>query len=146
MLYSFLNDYLAIEEGSVLAATAVLVLFGVGGVVGQLLGGYLGQRLFLVDRRLQCVLMGGSTAAAVLPMILLLDGTFQLSSMMLLAATAGLLISINPPNVRSVLQDVCTPETRGTAFAFFNLTDDIGKGGGPVLVAALIRAFSGNRR
>ena len=29
------------------------------------------------------------------------------------------------------LQNVCAPETRGTAFAIFNLTDDIGKGAGP---------------
>lgn len=29
------------------------------------------------------------------------------------------------------LQNVCLPEIRGTAFALFTLTDDIGKGLGP---------------
>jgi hypothetical protein len=29
------------------------------------------------------------------------------------------------------LQNVCTPEVRGSAFAIFSLTDDIGKGLGP---------------
>ena len=32
---------------------------------------------------------------------------------------------------------------RGTAFAFYNLTDDIGKGGGPWIVAALVVALDG---
>lgn len=34
----------------------------------------------------------------------------------------------------------------GTAFAFFNLSDDLGKGAGPVLVVALIKACNGVRR
>jgi hypothetical protein len=34
----------------------------------------------------------------------------------------------------------------GTAFAFFNLADDLGKGAGPVLVVALIKACGGARR
>lgn len=42
-------------------------------------------------------------------------------------------------------QNVTYPENRGTAFALFNLSDDIGKGGGPVLVALLVRIF-GDRR
>jgi hypothetical protein len=33
--------------------------------------------------------------------------------------------------VYSVVQNVCTPEVRGSAFAIFSLTDDIGKGLGP---------------
>jgi hypothetical protein len=41
---------------------------------------------------------------------------------------------------------VCCPEVRGTAFAIFTLTDDIGKGAGPMLVVILIEAFDGERR
>ena len=43
-------------------------------------------------------------------------------------------------------QNVCVPETRGTAFAFFNLADDLGKGAGPVLVVSLIKSCKGQRR
>jgi predicted MFS family arabinose efflux permease len=50
MIGSYLNDYLATEVHSVLIGTAVLVFFGLGGVMGQLLGGYLGHKLFLYDR------------------------------------------------------------------------------------------------
>lgn len=43
-------------------------------------------------------------------------------------------------------QNVCIPEIRGSAFAVFTLSDDIGKGLGPALVVALINACGGNRR
>ena len=51
MLYSYLNDYLAVEEGSVIVATLSLAFFGVGCILGQVLGGFLGQLLFRYDRR-----------------------------------------------------------------------------------------------
>jgi len=60
-------------------------------------------------------------------------------------AIGGFFVSMNGPNVRSVLQSVTAPEVRGSAFAIYNLTDDLGKGGGPVLVASLVHAF-GNRQ
>lgn len=49
------------------------------------------------------------------------------------------------PLLSSPSKNVTYPENRGTAFALFNLSDDIGKGGGPVLVAMLVKAF-GDRR
>lgn len=45
-----------------------------------------------------------------------------------------------------MIQNVCTPEVRGTAFALYALTDDIGKGLGPALVVIFIRLCGGNRR
>jgi len=41
---------------------------------------------------------------------------------------------------------VTTPEVRGTAFAVFTLTDDLGKGLGPLMIVALIDAFGHNRK
>ena len=40
---------------------------------------------------------------------------------------------------RAVVQGVTAPEVRGSAFAVFNLTDDLGKGLGPLLVDGLVR-------
>ena len=34
---------------------------------------------------------------------------------------------------------------RGSAFAIYNLTDDLGKGGGPVLVTSLVHWFGGRQ-
>lgn len=64
VIYSFLNDYLAIREGSVVLASSIMLFFAIGGGVGQLVGGYAGQRLFEYDRRLQCILMGVTTGLA----------------------------------------------------------------------------------
>ena len=41
---------------------------------------------------------------------------------------------------RSILQNVTVPEVRGSAFAIFNLTDDLGKGLGPVVIDGLVSA------
>lgn len=42
-------------------------------------------------------------------------------------------------------QNVTSPETRGSAFSLFNLTDDLGKGGGPVVIAALVLVLDSRR-
>lgn len=133
MIYVFLNDYFSTDRGlSVEGATAALTCFGVGGLAGQFFGGWAGQRLYNIDPRLQCVLMGVTTLLSVLPMLYLLN-TSSLGDpgFYFMSVLAGFMVSMNGPNVRVVLQNVCIPEVRGTAFAIFSLTDDIGKGLGP---------------
>jgi MFS-type transporter involved in bile tolerance (Atg22 family) len=44
-------------------------------------------------------------------------------------------------NIRAVLLNVLHPINRGTAFSLFMLTDDLGKGLGPLVVAGFIAAF-----
>ena len=44
-------------------------------------------------------------------------------------------------NVRAILLNVNPPETRGSMFAVYSQIDDVGKGGGPALVAGLIVGF-----
>ena len=51
-----------------------------------------------------------------------------LCSTLFLLFIVGLVVSINGPNIRTLLQNVTSPECRGTAFAFFTLADDLGKG------------------
>jgi len=41
-------------------------------------------------------------------------------------------------NVRAMVVNVNAPGERGTAFGVFNLTDDLGKGLGPVMTSLLI--------
>ena len=129
---------------------------------GQILGGYFGQYLYNRDIRLQCLLMGVCTLTAILPMLSILTTDFaplegalaedggkipvHIPPVFLLSVMfTGFVAAISGPNVRSVLQNVTSPENRGTAFALFTLSDDIGKGGGPVVVAFLVNSF-GDRR
>ncbi len=153
MVYVFLNDYLSSDRGmSVQAATLALTCFGVGGLFGQLWGGWYGQRLYNRDPCHQCVLMGATTVLSVFPMLYLVVAPASGGGFFAVAVLAGALVSINGPNVRTVLQvsasskccwyccakvltsaeqNVCIPEVRGCAFAVFMLTDDLGKGLGP---------------
>lgn len=152
MVYVFLNDYLSHDLGlGVHAATACMAVFGVGSVGGQLLGGWLGQRIYNTGRHSeQCLFMGAACMAGAIPVIFILEhgpasGHTGWIAYLGLMFVGGLAVSIPGPNVRAVLQNVCLPETRGTAFALFNLTDDIGKGGGPALVALLVHGLGGRR-
>ena len=73
-------------------------------------------------------------------------GANSIGGLFALSFGAGFVASIAGPNIRSILQNVCAPEVRGSAFAIFALTDDLGKGAGPFLVVLFIRACNGDRR
>jgi predicted MFS family arabinose efflux permease len=106
MIFVFLNDYLSEDRGmSVQSATGVLTCFGVGGLFGQLFGGWLGQRLYNRDVRYQCILMGTSTLVAVIPILYLINGENTASfQIFIVALIGGFIVNINGPNVRVVLQ------------------------------------------
>lgn len=70
----FLSDYLSNDlHFSIPEATLALTAMGVGGFIGQLVGGYVGQQLYnRGQKRLQCLLMGASTALGTVPLFLIL--------------------------------------------------------------------------
>lgn len=146
VFWVFLNDYLSEDRGlKVHQATGVLTVFGVGTVVGVLSGGALGKWLYMKDKRYQCLLMGASTALSLLPILLLFNApakeSYNNGFLFVVAFCAGWLMSITGVNVKIVLQNVTSPETRGTAFALHSIFNDLSKGGGPALVAAWIMAM-----
>ena len=122
----FMSDYLSADRGlSISQATYVFTLFGLGGLCGQISGGWIGQALYNRDKRLQCLFMGICTLTAVLPMLSILSTDFlplegavadetgkipvYLPTMFLLSVVfTGFVAAITGPNVRSVLQ-VCIP-------------------------------------
>ena len=145
IFYVYLNDFLSEDRGfTVEQATAIVTCFGVGGLFGQLAGGWIGQKLYVRKKWYQPLLMGGSTMLSVIPLLVLINspgGSDALIWLSFVAFTAGVLVLINAPNINTVLQNVCTPQTRGSAFALYTLTNDIGRGGGPVVVAGLVGVF-----
>jgi len=106
MIYVFLNDYFSTDRGmSVQEATAALTLFGIGGLAGMIFGGWAGQKLYNIDKRLQCVFMGMTTLISVLPMLYLLNTeNVNTAGFYFMALFAGFMVSMNGPNVRAVLQ------------------------------------------
>ena len=143
MVSVFLNDFLHADNGAptILAATTVCTFYGIGGLFGQGLGGWLGQRLYNKRKVYVAWLMGGSTMIGVFPMLLLLNLPFSYGALIPVAFIGGLCASITGPNVRAVLQNCNLPETRGTVFAMFALTDDLGKAFGPFLIAGFVTAI-----
>jgi len=67
----FLNDYL-IEDRSApskLGAFAVVATYGLGTVIGQLSGGYLGKRLYVWNPQYVCHLVGSCQFLAIGPLL-----------------------------------------------------------------------------
>lgn len=150
MMYAFLNDYLHVQRGmTVRDSTWVISIFGVGGILGSLFGGWLGQRLFNRSPKYQVILSGSTTILGIFPILYCINATdpgSQLELMLMMAFVGGFIININGPNIKTVMCNVVVPEVRGSAFALFNLTDDLGKGFGPYIVYIFIDdAFDGDR-
>ena len=143
----YLNDFMSQQRGlTVPQATSLLVVFGMGSVLGGLVGGIWGQWLYNRDARYQPLLMGFSTGLGAAPLIWLLNAPTQAMGIYLpLFFFTGLLVSITGANVRAVLLNVTAPEVRGVAFSVFNLMDDVGKGMGPAIISAFLVHFGRQR-
>ena len=147
MLNAYFVDFLHVQKGlTVEEGTLAVTLFGVGAACGTVVGGVVGQRVYNRQggRSAIAVVMGVTTALGALPGYFFLNvSTYGPGNVLLHLSclVGGVLAAVTPPNVRAVLLNVNPPETRGTMFAFYSQIDDVGKGGGPALVAALIVAY-----
>ena len=66
------------------------------------------------------------------------DVASMLGFSFVMAIFTGIMSSTVGPNMRAMMMNVNEPETRGVALALQTTLDDLGKGLGPALVAALI--------
>ena len=139
VINTYLADFMAQDMGmGVAAATSMVAVFGAGSVVGSVAGGLGGQALYNVRPRWLAVLMGVTTSLGALPMLVLINMRRVTAGTSIWAFLAGALSCVTGTNIRAVLIGVNAPETRGTCFALFGLTDSLGKGLGPAAVASLI--------
>mmetsp|Transcript_1099 Transcript_1099/g.3271 ORF Transcript_1099/g.3271 Transcript_1099/m.3271 type:complete len:460 (+) Transcript_1099:370-1749(+) len=144
---TYLNDFVHVNlHLSVQHATLVLTALAVGGFAGQLVGGEVGQRLYLWKKPACCCQMGVSKVFSILFLVLiLLTDTRAFPRLAAFAVALGFWASQTGPIVYSCLQNTTSPGTRASAFAVLAIFDDLGKGGGPWVVAKLVRAY-GRRR
>lgn len=141
MLLTFLNDYLAQEKGlSIPSSTSLVLGIGIGGALGVLGGGALGQYIYNQSPRHMPVFIGVSTIAGTFPMWYIVKGDVKGHYLfsILCSILAGMLSSTVGPNVRAMIMNVNEPETRGVALALQTTLDDLGKGLGPAIVAFMI--------
>ena len=140
---AFLPDYLHAEAGfTVQQATLIMSGFSLGGGIGTLLGGELGQRLYNRDRRWPSLLMLAAGVTGIFPLVVLIWTTpSSMLACALLGGLSGLFATQTGPNVRATLTNVTQTDQRGLAFASFALFDDLGRGAGPALIAQCTRRF-----
>lgn len=131
---------------SVELATTLVLCFGIGISGGQLFAGWLTDKwmytrpVSLVLICCACMVFGAGPIIGILYVTWL-----PLWAYLLICLPSGFFIGIPGGAIKGLLINVTLPEVRGTAFAFNNLVDDLGRGLGPFLVSLIITGLN-NRR
>jgi MFS family permease len=141
ILSSWVITFFAQEKGfSVTMATALMMSFIGIRVVGNVIGGYLGDYLCkkrIVYRTILCIFsifLGIPFIIGAIKYQVPPDPVFyQILPLFLIGSLGAVIPSIASPNARAILLDTNVPENRGTIFSVANLTDIIGGGIGPLL-------------
>ncbi|CAK0784876.1 hypothetical protein CVIRNUC_008081 [Coccomyxa viridis] len=145
VLLTFLNDFLSQHKNmSIAQATWVMTIWGLGGGVGVIGGGAIGQYLHNRRRALMPLFVGACVASAAFPVWFLINadvGHMPLSVSFAAGFLGGMLASPPGPNARATLLNVNEPEVRGVALALQTVLDDLGKGLGPLLVSLMVSAW-----
>lgn len=129
----FLVEFFRRERGlSVETATFIFIVFGVGNIIGTIVGGWLGALLYKKSKPLVPLFCSLTTAAGVWLTVLTFDYSNVTNSglyvLMVLGLLASLTDSLTGPNVKMMLLNVNEPQDRGRIFSIFNLTDSLGTG------------------
>ena len=127
-------------------ATLIWELFGVGAVVGGLGWAIVGDKLFSRKPAYLPLLCTLGISIGTIPCFIFFNVDFSSSIVvMALGLLGGICISTASSNNKAMLMNVNRPEHRGSVFAVFNLTDNIGKGFGPALGGAMLAATGSYR-
>jgi len=127
--FFYITKYLEEKGQSIANATNIFSFFGIGMIVGTIVGGQLGAAIFKRSPKslpIFCALTTLGGAFAVIYVVLLAPANFGV-----LAASgfvAAFLAAMTGPNMKTMLLDVNAPEQRGAIFSIFNLTDSVGTG------------------
>ncbi|HUX40706.1 MAG TPA: MFS transporter [Rectinemataceae bacterium] len=137
--FFFINKYLNEDKGlPVETATLVYIVFGLGMVAGNILGGRFGSILYRRDPKLVPIFCGLTTFLGSLAIIyIVLWAPANPTILSLLGFGAACLASLTGPNMRTMLLDVNAPEQRGAIFSIFNITDSLGTGFGRFVAGSL---------
>ncbi|GAX82743.1 hypothetical protein CEUSTIGMA_g10169.t1 [Chlamydomonas eustigma] len=149
MFMTFLNDFFQTRHGvSTGVATTIISVFGVGGGIGVVAGGWLIQHLYNKKKEYMPMLAGCCVLLGVGPAMYLVNGPVgsQLGWSFFMAFVDGVLASVAGPCVKAAIINVNDPEVRGVALALQSMTDDLGKALGPFIVALFITALGSQER
>jgi MFS family permease len=125
-------------------ATTMFLLLGVGATLGSVLFAMIGGAIYRKKPAVLPFLCGAGILLGAVPMFVLLNLPLHSPTGAILwlynglAFLTGILVSVPAANVKAILMNVNRPEHRGSVFAVFNLTDNLGQGFGPMIGGLLI--------
>ena len=141
-------DYLAQDIGySVQSATLVVSVIGLSAMMGGFIGGLAGNKLYNMNPKYQPLLSAICTFIGMVPTAFLINmqpsngSELSITYPVVLGIFSGFFITVTAPNMKAVLMNVNNSSTRGTAFALYNLADDLGRGFGPFIISFFILQF-----
>jgi len=125
-------------------ATTTFLMLGVGATVGAILFAVIGEKLYRKNPRFMPILCGTGVLVGIFPAAYVVNADVtgpQGTALLMfyaLAFIAGFLVAVPSANVKAILMNVNRPEHRGSVFAVFNITDNLGQGFGPAIGGMLI--------
>jgi len=131
------------KEMDLNAATTMFLVFAVGSIIGNLIGGFVGERIYKKSKRLVPLVSAVTTILGVFFTVWVFRYPYmpgQISSFIffsILGFLAAMMDSYTGPNVKMMLLNVNEPKDRGRIFSVFNLTDSVGTGVGRFVGGAL---------
>ena len=146
VFFVYLADYLSQDIGySVQIATLVVSVIGLSAMMGGFVGGLVGNRLYNINPKYQPLLSAICTFIGMIPTAFLINikpsTDLGLMYPIILGIFSGFFITITAPNMKAILMNVNHSNNRGTAFALYNLADDLGRGFGPFIISFFILQF-----
>eukprot|EP00596_Hydrurales_sp_CCMP1899_P007426 CAMPEP_0119054182 /NCGR_PEP_ID=MMETSP1177-20130426/74901_1 /TAXON_ID=2985 /ORGANISM="Ochromonas sp, Strain CCMP1899" /LENGTH=182 /DNA_ID=CAMNT_0007034335 /DNA_START=1135 /DNA_END=1680 /DNA_ORIENTATION=- len=151
VLSAHLHDFLATDEKlSMQEATSLIAVFGAGAAVGGLAGGFLGGKLYAMNKAYLPLFMGITMAVSALLLKELMEmdldarGISQLACPVLVMS--GALAAINGANIRVVVLNLVTPQARGATVAVLNFVNCAGRGIGPSLIDIYMQTTGDSRK
>lgn len=122
-------------------ATTVFLMMGIGTTIGSVLFAVIGERLYSRNPRSLPILCGSGVLLGILPALPIMNYPIESSQITIfyaLAFVSGFFVSVPGANVKAILMNVNRPEHRGSVFAVFNITDNLGQGFGPAIGGLII--------
>jgi MFS family permease len=125
------------------SATLVFLLSGVGATVGGVSFAYVGEWLYKKKAKYLPMLCGVFVLLGIFPAFALFNvrlgsGGVGPSAFYLLSFFTGFMVAVAMANAKAIIMNVNRPEHRGSVFALYNITENIGGGLGPAIGGMLV--------
>ncbi len=120
-------------------ASLIFLVLGIGSLLGGLGFAYVGEWLYKKQPRYMPLMCGAGVLLGIIPSFMLINMPLDNMTLYLgLGFFTGFLVSVASANVNAILMNVNRPEHRGSVFAVFNITNNLGQGLGPAMGGLLL--------